>query len=141
VVRELFDVPEPEGGVPGVGGKKGGVPGVGGSRTTVVLRLHVLPGAGRTAVTGTHGDALKVRVAAPPEKGRANDACRDLIATLADVKPAAVELTNGATSRSKRFTITNVDVDELARRLELAIEEATGNARGRGSVPKAPGSR
>jgi uncharacterized protein (TIGR00251 family) len=131
VVRELFDVPEPAGGVPGVGGNK----------TTVVLRLHVQPGAGRTSVAGVHGDALKVRVAAPPDKGRANEACRDLVASLADVKPAAVELTSGGTSRSKRFTVTDVDVEELERRLELALEEASGNARGRGSVPKSPGSR
>src|SRR4051812_25956782 len=101
VVRELFDVP---------------------NERTVVLRLHVQAGAGRTAVSGRQGDALKVRVAAPPEKGRANDACRELVASLADVKAAAVELTSGATSRSKRFTITDVDVDELVRRLELALE-------------------
>ena len=108
---------------------------------TVVLRLHVQPGAGRTAVQGRHGDALKVRVAAPPEKGRANDACIELVAGLADVQASAVELTSGSTSRSKRFTVKGVDVDELVRRLELALEEASGNARGRGSVPKSPGSR
>ena len=108
---------------------------------SVVLRLHVQPGAGRTAVQGRHGDALKVRVAAPPEKGRANDACTALVAELADVKPAAVELVAGATSRAKRFRVAGVEVDELVRRLELALEEASGNARGRGSVPKAPGSR
>lgn len=108
---------------------------------TIVLRLHVQPGAGRTAVQGTHGDALKVRVAAPPEKGRANDACTALVADLAGVKAAAVTLTSGATTRAKRFTVTGVDVDELVRRLELALEEATGNARGRGSVPKSPGAR
>jgi uncharacterized protein (TIGR00251 family) len=107
----------------------------------VVLRLHVQPGAGRTAVQGRHGDALKVRVAAPPEKGRANDACTALVAELAGVAPTAVELTSGATSRAKRFTVRGVDVDELVRRRELALEEASGNARGRGSVPKAPGSR
>src|SRR5688572_28864676 len=81
VVRDLFDVAEPPGGVPGAGGND----------VTVVLRLHVQPGAGRTSVSGIHGDALKVRVAAPPEKGRANDACRELVASLADVKPGAVE--------------------------------------------------
>jgi uncharacterized protein (TIGR00251 family) len=101
----------------------------------------VQPGAGRTAVQGTHGDALKVRVAAPPEKGRANDACTALVAELAGVKPSAVELTAGATSRSKRVTVTGVDVEDLVHRLELALEEASGNARGRGSVPKSPGSR
>jgi len=92
-------------------------------------------------VLGTHGDALKVRVAAPPEKGRANEACRSLVAELAGVKTAAVELSAGATSRSKRFRVQDVEVDDLVRRLELALEEATGNARGRGSVPKSPGSR
>jgi uncharacterized protein (TIGR00251 family) len=107
----------------------------------VVLRLHVQPGAGRTAVQGVHGDALKVRVAAPPEKGRANEACLALVAELADVKPAAVTLSSGETSRAKRFEVTGVDVDELVRRLELALEDASGNARGRGSVPKSPGSR
>ena len=107
----------------------------------VVVRVHVQPGAGRTAVQGVHGDALKVRVAAPPEKGRANDACLALVAELAGVKPSAVSLTSGATARAKRFTVTGVDVDELVRRLELALEEASGNARGRGSVPRSPGSR
>ena len=128
VVRDLFD---------DTGGDEAG----GGKRRKVVLRLHVQPGAGRTAVQGVHGDALKVRVAAPPEKGRANDACAALVAELADVKPAAVSLAGGETSRAKRFEIAGVDVDELVRRLELALEEASGNARGRGSVPKSPGSR
>ena len=107
----------------------------------VVLRLHVQPGAGRTAVQGVHGDALKVRVAAPPEKDRANDACVALVAELADVKPTAVTLTSGGTNRAKQFTVIGVEVDELVRRLELALEEASGNARGRGSVPRSPGSR
>ncbi|MDQ3107042.1 MAG: DUF167 domain-containing protein [Actinomycetota bacterium] len=120
VIHELFDVTE------------GG---------TVRLRLHVQPGAGRTSVLGTHGDALKVRVAAPPEKGRANEACAALVAELVGVKVAAVTLESGATSRSKSFAVTGIEVDELVRRLELALEDASGNARGRGSVPKFPGSR
>jgi uncharacterized protein (TIGR00251 family) len=104
------------------------------------VRVHVQPGAGRTSVVGRHGDALKVKVASPPEKGRANDACSDLIAELAGVKAADVELISGATSRSKRFRLTVPDVEEFTRRLDLALEEATGNSRGRGSVPKSPGS-
>jgi uncharacterized protein (TIGR00251 family) len=128
VVNELFD---------DIGGDEVG----GGQLRKVVVRLHVQPGAGRTAVQGVHGNALKVRVAAPPEKGRANEACLALVAELADVKPAAVSLASGEASRAKRFEVTGVDVDELVRRLELALEEASGNARGRGSVPKSPGSR
>jgi len=107
----------------------------------VVLRVHVQPGAGRTAVQGRHGDALTVRVASPPDKVRANEACIELVAGLAGVEPDAVALSSGESSRSKRFTVKGADVEELVRRLELALEEASGNARGRGSVPKSPGSR
>jgi uncharacterized protein (TIGR00251 family) len=107
----------------------------------VMVRLSVQPGAGRTAVVGRHGDALKVKVAAPPERSRANDACRTLVAELAGVPESAVELTAGEASRSKRFRAAGVDVDAFVQRLDLALGEASGNARGRGSVPKAPGAR
>src|SRR5947207_10708984 len=85
----------------------------------VVIRLHVQPGAGRTAVVGRHGDALKVRVAAPPEKGRANEACLELLAKVLGVAASDVTLTSGESSRSKRFTVTGVEADEVAKQLEL----------------------
>ena len=94
---------------------------------SVVLRLHVQPGAGRTAIVGRHGDALKVRVAAPPEGGRANEACRALVASTFGVKDSDVELTSGESSRTKRVTIRGVDPTLVARRLEDAIA-AGGNA-------------
>jgi len=101
----------------------------------------VQPGAGRTAVVGRHGDALKLRVAAPPENGRANDACVALLADLTGVEPTAIELVGGATSRAKRFKLTSVEVDDVVQRLDLALDQASGNAIGRGSVPKFPGAR
>lgn len=107
---------------------------------SVLLRLHVQPGAGRTAVVGRHGDALKVRVAAPPQGGRANDACAALVAEVLGVQESAVELTSGAASRSKRFRIGGLDVDDLRRRLELALAQAaspTGGA-GRGGRGRRP---
>ena len=87
----------------------------------VVLRLHVLPGAGRTAVVGRHGDALKVRVAAPPERGRANDACVALVADTLAVPPAQVELVSGPSSRAKRVRITGLEADEVRRLLAVAL--------------------
>lgn len=96
-----------------------------GDRASVVLRVHVQPAAGRTAVVGRHGAALKVRVAAPPEAGRANDACRALLADTFGVAAAAVELTSGASSRVKRFRIDGVDLDAFRDRLEQALAAGT----------------
>ena len=89
----------------------------------VALRVHVVPAAGRTAVVGTHGDAVKVRVAAPPTGGRANEACVALLAETFGVSKSDVELTSGATSRAKRFRIGPVEVDEFRRLLERALED------------------
>src|SRR5712692_589252 len=85
----------------------------------LVLRLHVHPGAGRTAVVGRHGDALKVKVGAPPADGRANVACLALVAETLGIPTSRVELTSGASSRSKRVRILGVTADELRHALEL----------------------
>lgn len=92
----------------------------------VVLAVHVQPGAGRTAVVGRHGTAMKVRVAAPPTGGRANTACADLIAETFGVKPAAVEVVGGETSRSKRFRVGGLDVDAFRKRLEQVVGAGGG---------------
>lgn len=90
----------------------------------VVLAVHASPGAGRSAAVGRHGGALKVRVAAPPEDGRANDAIASLLAGELGVRPADVELVSGASSRHKRYRITGADVDDLRRRLERLVGAA-----------------
>jgi uncharacterized protein (TIGR00251 family) len=87
----------------------------------VLLRLHVQPGAGRSAVVGRHGDALKVRVAAPPRDGRANDACVALIAETLGAKKADVELVSGQASRTKRVRVRGVEAQDVERLLEGAL--------------------
>jgi uncharacterized protein (TIGR00251 family) len=90
----------------------------------VLLRVHVQPGAGRSAAVGRHGDALKVRVAAPPEGGRANDALLALLAATLGVKAAQLELVSGASSRTKRVKISGIEADDAKRLLEGAIGNA-----------------
>ena len=87
----------------------------------VVLRIHVQPGAGRTAVVGRHGDALKVRVAAPPSGGRANEACTELIAGILGVKSSQVALSGGESSRQKRVTVSGVEPEDVTRLLGEAM--------------------
>jgi uncharacterized protein (TIGR00251 family) len=98
---------------------------------SVVLRVHVQPGAGRTLVQGRHGDALKVSVAAPPQGGRANEAVAKLLAELFGVKDAAVSIVGGETNRAKRFQIKGLEEDVVRERLELALAD----------VGKKPGDR
>ncbi|MEA3019842.1 MAG: uncharacterized protein QOI47_1366 [Actinomycetota bacterium] len=91
---------------------------------TVVLRVHVQPGAGRTSVKGRYGDALKVSVAAPPEKGRANEAVAKLLSEVLGVDAATVSIVGGETNRAKRFLLAGLDADDLRDRLEVALEDA-----------------
>lgn len=67
----------------------------------IVLTLHVQPAAKRTEVAGVHGDALRIRLAAPPVEGKAN---AELVRFLADafgVPLRQVTLVRGETSRRK----------------------------------------
>ena len=64
-----------------------------------LLRLTVVPGAQRTQVVGLHGDRLKVRLAAPPEKGSANRELIDFLARSLNLPKSSFKLTVGAQSR------------------------------------------
>jgi uncharacterized protein (TIGR00251 family) len=83
----------------------------------VIVSVHVQPGARDNRVMGLHGDALKVRVTAPPVDGKANQAVATLLATVLD---ASVELVGGASSRRKRFRVTGASEDEVRDRLGRA---------------------
>ena len=75
------------------------------SAEVVTLTLHVQPGAKRTEIAGLHGEALKIRLAAPPVEGRANEALLKFIAQLFEVPLRQVELKQGGQSRHKVVAI------------------------------------
>ena len=75
----------------------------------VVLPVYVQPGAHRSAVAGRHGEAVKVRVAEPPERGRANAAVARLVADELGVRAGAVDVVTGRTSRRKRVLVRGVE--------------------------------
>lgn len=77
----------------------------------IILTLHVQPGAKRSEISGLHGDALKIKLAAPPIDGRANDALLKYIAGLFDVPQRQVELKQGGQSRHKVLAITGSVVE------------------------------
>lgn len=77
----------------------------------LTLTLHVQPGAKRTEVAGLHGEALKIRLAAPPVEGRANEALLKFVAESFGVPLRQVELKQGGQSRHKVVAITGSKVE------------------------------
>ncbi len=77
----------------------------------ITLTLHVQPGAKRSEIAGLHGDALKIRLAAPPIEGRANEALLKFIAGIFSVPLRNVELHHGSQSRHKVLTVTGSPID------------------------------
>lgn len=78
---------------------------------SIVLAVHAQPGARRTEVAGLHGDALKIRVAAPALEDRANEALIAFLAERFQVPKRNVTLLSGGKSREKRFAITGTTLD------------------------------
>jgi uncharacterized protein (TIGR00251 family) len=77
----------------------------------ITLTLHVQPGAKQTNVAGLHGEALKIRLAAPPIEGRANEALLRFIANHFGVPLRNVELKQGGQSRHKRIAVSGSKVE------------------------------
>ena len=83
------------------------------------VAIHVQPRAARSETAGLHGDALKVRLAAPPVDGAANEALVRFLAETLGVSRGAVTLVAGAASRRKVVQVAGLAPLEVARRLGL----------------------
>jgi uncharacterized protein (TIGR00251 family) len=84
------------------------------------LALRVSPGARTSAVVGRHGEAWKVRVAAPPERGRANDAVVALLAATLGVPAHTISVVSGHGGRDKLVELAGIAPAETERRLVAA---------------------
>jgi uncharacterized protein len=94
---------------------------------TTRLRLRVAPGASRApGIVGRHGEAWKVRVGAPPERGKANEAVLALLAEVLAVPRSSVVLVSGSGSRDKIVELVGIGPDEIDRRLAVAGGQETG---------------
>lgn len=87
------------------------------TRAGVRLTVHVRPGAAASAITKPHGDAIGVRLAAPPVDGKANRELIEFVAERLGVSRRAVTLVAGATSRRKVVDVAGIDAGAAAERL------------------------
>ncbi len=85
------------------------------------LKVKVSPGARKEDIAGWLGDVLRVRVTAPPERGKANEAVCRLLAARLGLPVSAVTIARGAASRDKLLQVDGLTEDEMRRRLGAPI--------------------
>lgn len=78
-----------------------------------VLNLRIVPRAAKNAIQGEHGDALKIRLCAPPVDGAANSALVEFLSDAFSLPRARVQLLSGATSRNKRVLLAGVPAAQV----------------------------
>ena len=84
---------------------------------SVTFAVRVVPRASKDEIVGVHGDALKVRLTAPPVEGRANEALIAFLAKRLGVRKGQVEIVAGATSRRKMIHVIGLSAQEVEERL------------------------
>jgi len=87
----------------------------------VLLRIRVIPRAGKTAIAGTRGDALLVRLAAPPVDGAANEALLELLSATLRVAQRQLHLVAGAHGRDKRVKVEGIQLETALAALSITV--------------------
>ncbi len=85
------------------------------------LKVRAVPGASRDRVVGIHGDAVKVSVSAPPEKGKANKRILAVLAARLGLAGGDLQVVGGQTSRDKRVLVLGLSTTELRSRLAKVL--------------------
>ena len=81
------------------------------------LEIKAVPNAPKSQVVGWLGDALKVKIHAPPVEGKANEALCSFLAEALDLPKRSVRLARGETSRKKIVEIEGLTLQEISSRL------------------------
>ena len=92
-----------------------------------ILTVHLQPRASTTEYVGIHGDAIKIRVAAPPVDGAANEELIWFLARRLSIPASSVRIRSGASGRHKRVLVKGVAAELVLARLNL--ENRKGSAK------------
>lgn len=85
----------------------------------VVFPAKIVPGSSRTYISGLLGGMLKIKIAAPPEKGKANQSLIEFLAKQLGVKKGDVSIISGQTNPVKQVQVLGVSADSLIEKLQL----------------------
>lgn len=79
----------------------------------VVFNVRVIPRSSKSAIVGIQGDALKLRITAPPVEGKANEECIRFLSGLFGVTRKQIVITGGASSKNKRIAIMGIAKSDI----------------------------
>ena len=82
----------------------------------VILQVHVVPRSAKSEVAGVQGDALKLRIAAPPVEGQANKECIRFLSDILGIRKKQVVIVGGSKSKNKTIAIEGIrkkDIEAL----------------------------
>ena len=89
---------------------------------SILLWIKAVPGASRSEISGVLGDRLKIRVAAPPEGGKANEAIRETLARALKIKPNQIAIHSGASNPEKILRISGIAQHQILERIRELVD-------------------
>jgi uncharacterized protein (TIGR00251 family) len=89
-----------------------------GDKTGLKFNIYVQPRSSRNQVVGLHGDALKVRIKAPPVEGAANKMCIAVLAKALKIPKSTIEIVSGQASRTKRVQVRGENERDSSEEIE-----------------------
>ncbi len=92
----------------------------------VIFKVFVQPRSSKNMVSGAHGDALKIKLTAPPVEGAANKMCVRFLADFLNIPKSRLEIVSGHSSRSKRICVRCENAEsaknDIIRRIQSAVD-------------------
>jgi len=82
----------------------------------MILQVKITPNASKNSIEGYHGNFLRIRIAAAPDKGKANDELIEFLASCLSISKSRIKLLSGHTSRLKKLEI-DIDAEEFQKKL------------------------
>jgi uncharacterized protein (TIGR00251 family) len=85
----------------------------------LVFKVFIQPKSAKNGIVGLHGDALKIKITAPPVDGAANKMCIEFLAKCLDTSPSCLEILSGHNSRNKLILFRSQEEKEILYRREI----------------------
>ena len=89
------------------------------TKNGIVLTLRLVPRSSKNEICGEHGDALKIKLQAPPVEGKANKALIEFLADTLDISRSQISILSGETGRNKRVMIKDASPRQIHQLLIL----------------------